>query len=304
MACIRQRAYLGTSILSEKKVGRGVKWLKALVLQGNSCQRVGLSVARKKAEPVRGPYLRYLELLRDRVPSFDKYPYSLAAVRHLDRLPFHPKVTFFVGENGSGKSTLLEAIAVSVGLNAEGGSRNFNFATRASHSELHLCLRTVRTFRRPKDNYFLRAESFYNVASEVDQLGREIVEKKYGGKSLHEQSHGQSFFALFRHRFSGNGLYLMDEPEAALSPKRQLEFLAVMHDYCKKGAQFIIATHSPIIMAYPHACIYALGKDGIEKALYQDTEHYLITRGFLANPQRTLKELLDEDERDGISEQK
>src|SRR5262249_35665483 len=158
---------------------------------------------------------------------------TLPALRNLDRLSFHPKVTFFVGENGMGKSTLLEALAVSVGLNPEGGSRHFNFATRASHSELDACLRVAKTVSLARDSYFLRAESFYNVATEIERLGLDLL--PYGGRSLHEQSHGESFFALFQHRFRGHGLYLMDEPEAALSPKRQLEFLAILHEYCKQG---------------------------------------------------------------------
>ena len=248
---------------------------------------------RKKPTPTTGPYLLHLELLRDRVPSFDRFPYCLPALRNLERLPFHPKVTFLVGENGTGKSTLLEALASSVGLNPEGGSRNFTFATRASHSDLDGCLRVAKTLSTARDSYFLRAESFYNVATEIERLGIPLA--AYGGRSLHEQSHGESFFALFRNRLSGRGLYLMDEPEAALSPKRQVEFLAILHDYCKQGAQFVIATHSPIIMAYPHARIYVLGAEGIREVPYQKTEHYLITRGFLANPEGMLRDLLSED---------
>jgi predicted ATPase len=236
-----------------------------------------------------------VELLRERVPSFEQFPYCLPAIRCLDRLPFHPKVTFFVGANGTGKSTLLEALAVSVGLNPEGGSRNFNFATRASHSDLDRCLRVAKTTSLARDSYFLRAESFYNVATEIERLGADLF-PAYGGRSLHEQSHGESFFALFHHRFRGNGLYLLNEPEAALSPKRQLEFLAVLHGYCGKGAQFVIATHSPIILAYPDARIYVLAEEAIREVSYQETDHYLVTRGFLVNPQRTLKELLAEEQ--------
>jgi predicted ATPase len=274
----------------------GLGWLLSRAYQAKEA-----STLRKKTKPAPGPYLVHMELLRDRVPSFDRFPYCLAAVRNLERLPFHPKVTFLVGENGTGKSTLLEALALSVGLNPEGGSRNFNFATRASHANLDECLRVAKTVSLARDSYFLRAESFYNVATEIERLdeGSGQLLRAYGGRSLHEQSHGESFFALFRNRFRVPGLYLMDEPEAALSPKRQLGFLAVLHDYCKKGAQFVIATHSPIIMAYPNANIYVLGEEGIREVAYQETEHYLVTRGFLANPQRTLKELLGEDEADG-----
>jgi predicted ATPase len=255
---------------------------------------------RKKSAATTGPYLLDVQLLRDRVPSFDRYPYCLPAIRHLDRLAFHPKVTFLVGENGAGKSTLLEALASSVDLNPEGGSRNFTFATRASHSDLDGCLRVAKTLSVARDSYFLRAESFYNVATEIERLDKGGIGPKllplYGGRSLHEQSHGESFFALFRNRLSGRGLYLMDEPEAALSPNRQVEFLAILHDHCKRGAQFVIATHSPIIMAYPDARIYVLGEGGIREVPYQKTEHYLVTRGFLANPEGMLRTLLSEDE--------
>jgi predicted ATPase len=207
-------------------------------------------------------------------------------------------VTFLVGENGTGKSTLLEALAVGSGLNPEGGSRNFRFATRASHSRLDECLRLARAPAVPGDSYFLRAESFYNVATEIERLDSEPGGPKiigaYGGVSLHERSHGESFFALFKSRFRDHGLYLLDEPEAALSPTRQLEFLGLLHDYCRRGCQFVIATHSPIVMAYPDAAIYVLAADGIRETAYTDTEHYLVTRGFLSNPRRTLDTLFAE----------
>jgi predicted ATPase len=197
------------------------------------------------------PFLLDLHLLRDRIPSFASYPFCLPAVRQLQTLAFHPRMTFLVGENGSGKSTLLEAIAVACDLNPEGGSRNFDFTTRASHSGLDQFLRLARSPQLPRDSFFLRAESLYNVATEIERLGGNVL-MAYGGLSLHEQSHGESFFALFEHRFRAPGLYLLDEPEAALSPTRQMSFLTLLHRHCEAGSQFVIATHSPIIMAYPH----------------------------------------------------
>ncbi|QGZ43062.1 putative ATPase [Pseudoduganella flava] len=235
-----------------------------------------------------------MTLRRDTVPDFDSYPFSLPAVRHLDVLTFHPAVTFIVGENGSGKSTLLEAIAVALGYNAEGGSRNLNFHTRASHSPLHEYLTISRGYRRPRDGYFLRAESFYNVASELEHIGDDF--KFYGGRTPHEQSHGESFMALLKHRFGGNGLYVLDEPEAALSPQRQLAALKRIHELVQAGSQFIIATHSPILMAYPDARIYACLPDGLRRTDYEDTEHYQVMHDFLRDPQRMLDTLLADDE--------
>jgi predicted ATPase len=235
-------------------------------------------------------YLRQILLKRGDVPSFDRYPFALPAVRHLETLDFHPRVTFFIGENGSGKSTLLEAIAVAFGFNPEGGSRNFNFGTRESHSELHRHLRLIKGTVRPRDGFFLRAESFFNVATEIDNLD---VVSSYGGVSLHEQSHGEAFMALLMNRFGVEGLYLLDEPEAALSPQRQLSVLTRLHELTDDGSQFVIATHSPILMAYPEATIYNFSPAGIEQVAYTDTEHYRVTRDFLLRPQRMLDILLD-----------
>ena len=246
----------------------------------------------RKRTTTPGPYVLSLELLRDRVPDMTAYPFNLPAVRDLTTLPFHPKVTFLVGENGAGKSTLMEAVAVAHGLNPEGGSRNFNFASRESHSTLEKFVRLAKAPAVASDSYFLRAESFYNVASEIERLG---VGDGYGEKALHEQSHGESFFALFENRFREHGFYLMDEPEAALSPKRQIQFLGLLHDHVQCGSQFLIATHSPIIMAYPNALIYHLSDAGIREVAYAETEHYLVTRGFLANPRRTMSVLFDEE---------
>jgi predicted ATPase len=235
-------------------------------------------------------YLSRVSLKRDKVESFDRYPFCLPAVRSLEHLELHPKVTFLVGENGSGKSTLLEAIAVSLGFNAEGGTKNFRFGTRPSHSELHEYLRVAKGVKRPRDGFFLRAESFFNVATEVENLN---VTEFYGGRSLHEQSHGESFLALLMNRFGGKGLYLLDEPEAALSPQRQLAALARIHDLVLDESQFVIATHSPILMAYPDAWIYQCTNDGVVRVAYEDTEHYQITRSFISNPERMLRTLFE-----------
>ena len=188
------------------------------------------------------PFIDYVELLPDRVDDSSRYPFSIPSLRNLGRLSLDPRVTFFVGENGSGKSTLLEAIAVASGFNPEGGTRNFNFATRESHSDLCDCIRLSRRPRRIRDSdgFFYRAESFFNVATQIDVLG---VQRSYGGGSLHEQSHGESFLSLVVNRLSGNGLYLLDEPESALSPQRQLTFPSAMGQLIKNGSQFVISPH-------------------------------------------------------------
>lgn len=235
------------------------------------------------------PPLVSIRLERERVPSLGVYPFDLAAIRELHTIELKP-VTFFVGENGTGKSTLLEAIAVGLRLNAEGGSRNFNFSTRASHSVLHEYLTLGRSHGRVRDCWFLRAESFFNVASEIERLEA----TSYGTRNLHEQSHGESFWALFTHRFGAHGLYLLDEPEAALSPARQLAFLCRLHELVRAGSQFVIATHSPIIMAYPDASIYLFSERGVELTPYQETEHFRVTRDFLACPERSLRVLFED----------
>ena len=232
-------------------------------------------------------FLLQVELRRDKVLSFAEYPFSLPVVKTLKRFKLHPSVTFIVGENGSGKSTLLEAIAVAYGFNAEGGSKNFGFATHQSHSVLHEYLRVARGIRRPTDGFFLRAESFYNVATYVDEIGA----TGYGNMSLHDQSHGESFWSLFMHRFKGNGFYILDEPEAALSPARQLALLVRLNDLVQAGSQFLIATHSPILMAYQNAMIHQLTEKGLQPVLYEETEHFTLTKAFLNNPKGMLNEL-------------
>lgn len=220
------------------------------------------------------------------------YLAKLPAVKHLYRskeLEFTNPVTFFVGENGSGKSTLLEAIAIAAGFNAEGGSRDFVFSTRRTHSDLCDLITPIRTIT-PKDGFFLRAESFYNTASYLDENS---TMKRYGGVSFHEQSHGESFLSLVTNRFEGNGLYIMDEPEAALSPQRLLTLLVLMDELVKKSSQFIIATHSPIIMAFPGADIIQFSENGMERVGYRETESYRITKQFMDDPERMIKYLFE-----------
>ena len=240
------------------------------------------------------PFIRSVNLKRDEVPSFKRYPFNLPCIAGLSRLELHPAVTFFVGENGSGKSTLLEAIAVKYGFNAEGGSKNFNFSTKPTHSELHDYLFIERGVARATDGYFLRAESFYNVASQVDDLGV----GGYGSKSLHEQSHGEAFLALITNRFQGEGVYLLDEPEAALSPLRQMSVLSYLHRLVYHHSQLIIATHSPILLAYPQAWIYQFSESGITRVNYTDTEHYRVTKDFLNRHERMTHILLADEEDD------
>ncbi|MEG0019653.1 MAG: AAA family ATPase [Oscillospiraceae bacterium] len=245
----------------------------------------------------------YISSVRLSLPIDDgSYLSDLPVVRQLAQmgeLPFTKPVTFFVGENGTGKSTLLEAIAVASAFNPEGGTRNFNFATSPSHSDLYQHL-TISKRAYPKDGFFLRAESFYNVATCIEELYQSEfnsgINTCYGSKSLHKQSHGESFLSLVQNRFGGNGLYLLDEPEAALSPAKMLTLLAEIDALVKKNSQFIIATHSPILMSFPNAEVYELTEDGINSVDYKQTEHYQLTRRFLESPERMLHYLLDTEE--------
>jgi predicted ATPase len=240
--------------------------------------------------PTDPPFLKTVSLRRELIDSFEEFPYSIPAIKHLTTIELHPNVTFFVGDNGTGKSTLLEAIAVAEGFNPEGGSRNAMFHTKDTHhQQLHYKLQLGKHKIPRGDSFFLRAESFYNLATYIEEIGA----GGYGDTPLHEQSHGEAFLTLMLQRLSGNGLYLMDEPEAALSPQRQLTFLAALHELVQAGGQFLIATHSPILMAYPQARILHFTEQGIAPIAYEDTEHYKVTRAFLLRKDLMLKELLD-----------
>jgi predicted ATPase len=244
---------------------------------------------------IKRSFLNAVRLEREGVPDFAAYPFCVPAIRYLHRLEFHPAITFFVGENGSGKSTLLEALALKLGFNAEGGGKNFQFATRETHSSLHEFIQIERGFGHATDHYFLRAESFYNLASEIDNLG---LQYGYGQKSLHAQSHGEAFLSLLTNRLQGDGIYLFDEPEAALSPQRQLSVLTLLHRLVYHQSQLVIATHSPILLAYPHARIYQFATEGITEIKYTDTEQYQGTRDFLDRHERMLEILLSAEDAD------
>lgn len=222
------------------------------------------------------------------------YPYNIPSVRNFEAVEFDAPITFFVGENGSGKSTLIESIAIAAGFNAEGGTKNYHYSTLDSTSPLSETITLVRGSRREKYGYFLRAESFYTTANYAETGTYSLYGPSailFNGTHIHEQSHGEAFFSIvqsFR-----PGLFIFDEPESALSPQRQLALMAAMHTLVQQGSQFIIATHSPILLAYPAANIYALSLDGIEKSRYEDIEHVTLTRDFLNNPSQYLRNLLD-----------
>jgi predicted ATPase len=242
-----------------------------------------------------GGFLRWVELAEADADATD-YPFTLpvvAGLRAAGRLDLDPAVTFLAGDNGTGKSTLIEAIAVAAGFNPEGGSTNFRFSTRATESTLGRHLRLVRGIGKPRTGFFLRAESFYNVATEIDELG---VVGGYGGRSLHERSHGESFLDLATHRFKPRGLYLLDEPEAALSVHGCLAMLTRIHDLARAGAQFVVATHSPILLAVPDAQILQIDATGtIDEVSYDDAQPVVLTRSFLADPQRYMHYLFSDD---------
>jgi predicted ATPase len=239
------------------------------------------------------PFVRGIQLVADRVPASAQYPFDLPWMAQLNPLKIESPVTFLVGENGTGKSTLMEAIATAWGFNAEGGSRNFNFETRGSHSkEFSNAIRLIKGVSHPKDGFFLRAESFFNVATNVEDLGL----NGYGAIPLHEQSHGESFYSLFQDRFGGHGFYLLDEPEAALSLNRQFGFLVRLKQLVEQRSQFIIATHSPILMAFPGASILELTAEGLNAVAYDQVEQVGVWRHFLNNPQKMLDRLLGEEQ--------
>lgn len=248
--------------------------------------------------------LKTVKILRERVENWDAYPFSVPAIRSLDELNLRSRVCLFAGENGTGKSTLLEAIAAHYGFGREGGNRNFgNDSTKSNHSIDQLVRALRLSFdRRTGAGYFLRAESFFNTVSYMDQLDEEPsfappINAYYGGRSLHTRSHGETFFTLLDLKFRRNGLFLLDEPEAALSPQRQLSFLVLIHDVLRKykEAQFIISTHSPIILGYPETQILSFDDGTVHEVKYEDTTSLQVVRRFVNDRKKFVEELLKED---------
>ena len=244
------------------------------------------------------PFLSHISLPP---PNDGSYLQHIPSLNKGLQLQLKNNVTFFIGENGSGKSTLLEGIAEQCGFNLRGGNRNHNLNTghrfEGYESVMAPRLRLGWTPRRISEGFFMRAESFFNFASYIDELAVDDhrLFQAYGGKSLHAQSHGESFLSLFNNQFE-SGVYILDEPEAALSPSRVLAFMSVIHELDRSGrAQFLIATHSPILICYPGATIYQFDEGGVHETSYEDTEHFSLTKSFLNNPTVCLRHLMDEN---------
>ena len=239
-------------------------------------------------------FIKKISLERDKIESFDKYPFNIDIIKDFDELNFTSQVTFFVVFNGSGKSTFIEAIAVALGLPAEGGTQNFKYETKNTTSILSDYLRIAR-FNKPRTKFFLRAESFYNFSTEVQRLVEEdqfhILYSLYGG-NLHNCSHGESFLQLVKNKFTPNGLYILDEPEAALSPQRQMSLLCLIDELVKQGSQFIIATHSPILISYRDGVILDFNNK-LKEIKYEDTEIYKLYKMYINNPDIMQHNLFD-----------
>ena len=247
--------------------------------------------------------LKTITLLRERVEDWEEYPFSVPVIRGLEQITFRSRVCFFAGENGTGKSTLLEAIAAHYGFGPEGGTRSFSNDSTESNRSVEPLVRALRLSfdKRTGAGFFLRAESFFNLASHIDNLDKEPsfappISAYYGGRSLHTRSHGETFFTVLELKFQRNGLFLLDEPEAALSPQRQLAFLVLLHDVIRKykDAQFIISTHSPVLLGYPEAQIISFDEKQPREIRYEETAPAQIVRRFINDRRRFLEELFRE----------
>lgn len=229
-------------------------------------------------------------------PDWDRFPFTLPIARKLGVLKLHPAVTFLVGENGSGKSTLLEAIAVRMDFDEKGGEANRNFGVRPVDGGLHDGISLLRSnYRRPGDCFFMRAETVFDFATQLDLDAEDdrVLLRRFGNKSLHARSHGEAFLAIVQNRMKQESFFLLDEPEAALSPARQLTVLKEIDWLVRAGCQFVIATHSPILMSYPDSLMYELSEDGFKKTTWKETEHYSLTRSFLEHPDAFLRHLIE-----------
>lgn len=245
-------------------------------------------------------FIKSIRLDESAIESADRFPFDIPAVMDIGQLEFHPAVTFLIGENGSGKSTIIEALAVRLNFEELGGEAMEGLSNRFDHRApdggLHDAIRIWQSnYRRPGDKFFMRAETVFDLSNKLDALAKEYPDAywNYGGQSLHTRSHGEAFLALVQNRLRAESLILMDEPEAALSPTRQLALIKEIDWLVRSGCQFVIATHSPILMAYPDCVINELSEDGIRQVPYTETEHYDVTRNFLNYPEAYLRHLVE-----------
>jgi predicted ATPase len=257
------------------------------------------SSRKQRATVLGSPFLTRIVLRPDRIQS-GVHPFTLPLLSGKLAIELSTPITFLVGENGSGKSSLLEGLAWALGFNARGGNRDNSYGEGADGHALGRAL-DLSWRRRVAGGFFLRAETFFNFASYLEEVGSSFL--AYGGTSLHQRSHGEAFLALFEHRFE-DGVYLLDEPEAALSPQRQLTFLSILKQLTdSRCAQFVIATHSPMLLTFPGATVLSLEEGVMRPMRYQDTGHYQLTRDFLNAPQRFYKHLFADDDSGSSSEE-